>query len=153
MKNVTVYCASSPKVDDAYLDAAAELGKELALSGKTIIYGGGAIGLMGELADAALSHRGKVIGIIPSFMRKLEWGHEAITEGFRVVYGEGPIRLFTLFSAGGATNADMPEDASYRRVTPMALTVKYRDGTYHIEPWPIDYEPFNRASRNRFYER
>jgi hypothetical protein len=81
---VCVYCGSSRQCDPVYLDAAECLGRELARNGATIVYGGGAVGLMGALAEGALAEGGKVIGIIPGFMNELEWGHKGITE-LRVV--------------------------------------------------------------------
>ena len=81
---VCVYCGSSRQCDAVYLDAAERLGRELARNGVTIIYGGGAVGSMGCLADGALAEGGKVIGVIPDFMNELEWGHRGITE-LRVV--------------------------------------------------------------------
>ncbi|MGA2072438.1 MAG: TIGR00730 family Rossman fold protein [Terriglobia bacterium] len=77
---ICIYCGSSRRCDPAYLRAAARLGRELARHGATIVYGGGAVGLMGALADGALAEGGKVVGIIPGFMNKLEWGHKGITE-------------------------------------------------------------------------
>ncbi len=62
--SVTVYCASSKRVPQLYLDVAAELGKLIALRGHTLVYGGGNIGLMAALADAAMTHGGKVTGVI-----------------------------------------------------------------------------------------
>ena len=81
---VCVYCGSSRNCDPVYLDTAARLGRELARNGATIIYGGGAVGSMGALAEGALAEGGKVIGIIPAFMHELDWGHKGITE-LRVV--------------------------------------------------------------------
>ncbi len=76
---VCVYAASSGKVAPAYLEAAHRLGVALAKAGCTTVYGGGASGLMGALADGALSEGGEVIGIIPKFMVDLEWGHPGVT--------------------------------------------------------------------------
>jgi hypothetical protein len=81
---VCVYCGSSRQCDPVYLDAAERLGRELARNGATIVYGGGAVGSMGALAEGALAEGGKVIGVIPGFMNELEWGHKGITE-LRVV--------------------------------------------------------------------
>jgi hypothetical protein len=77
---VCVYCGSSRQCDPVYLEAAERLGRELARNGATIIYGGGAVGSMGALAQGALAEGGKVIGVIPHFMNELEWGHKGITE-------------------------------------------------------------------------
>jgi uncharacterized protein (TIGR00730 family) len=75
---VCVYCASSAHCDPVYHEAAAGLGRTLAAAGCTIVYGGGAIGLMGALADAALAAGGEVVGIIPRFMTEVEWQHPGV---------------------------------------------------------------------------
>jgi hypothetical protein len=80
IKSICVYCSSSERTAAVYLEAAARLGKILAEAGMTIVYGGGSIGSMGRLAEAALAARGKVIGVLPSFMDDLEWGHRALSE-------------------------------------------------------------------------
>lgn len=80
INRVCVFCASSRQTDKVYLDAAHHLGEILAKESITVIYGGGAVGSMGELANGAIANGGKVIGIIPEFMYDLEWGHEGITE-------------------------------------------------------------------------
>ncbi|OQX85846.1 Rossman fold protein, TIGR00730 family [candidate division KSB1 bacterium 4484_87] len=80
MKKVCVYCASSRQIDPAFLDSARELGKIFAQNDIAIVYGGGSVGSMGALAEGALSEGGTVIGIIPDFMMKLEWGNNNITE-------------------------------------------------------------------------
>jgi hypothetical protein len=83
-RSICVYCASSQRCDPAYRDAARVLGKVLAGRGYAIIYGGGAIGSMGALADGALAAGGRIIGVLPQFMMDLEWGHQKLTE-LRVV--------------------------------------------------------------------
>jgi predicted Rossmann-fold nucleotide-binding protein len=70
-----VYCASSRTSHADYRSAAHRLGEVLAGAGITIVYGGGAAGSMGSLADGALAAGGQVIGILPRFMADLEWGH------------------------------------------------------------------------------
>jgi uncharacterized protein (TIGR00730 family) len=77
---ICVYCASSQMCDPAYHAAATRLGECLAEAGCTIVYGGGAVGLMGSLANGALARGGKVIGIIPRFMREVEWQHPGIED-------------------------------------------------------------------------
>ena len=78
--NVCVFAASSSRIDSIYADAASELGSLLAEAGMNIIYGGGGIGLMGKLADAALEKGGTITGVIPEFMKAEGWGHEKVTE-------------------------------------------------------------------------
>jgi len=77
---VCVYCASSRISHPDYREAAQRLGVVLASHGFTIVYGGGAVGSMGALADGALSRGGQVVGVLPRFMAELEWGHRGVTE-------------------------------------------------------------------------
>lgn len=79
-RHVLVFCASSSSCDPAFHDAAAALGEAIARAGNTLVYGGGAVGSMGALADSALDAGGRVLGIIPRFMRELEWAHSGLTE-------------------------------------------------------------------------
>lgn len=78
--NVCVFCGSSTGTDAVFANAAQETGRLLAKGGHTLIYGGGNIGLMGILADAALEAGGKVIGVIPDFLLNREVGHKGLTE-------------------------------------------------------------------------
>jgi uncharacterized protein (TIGR00730 family) len=75
---VCVYCASSEKVDRSYHEAAHRLGVLLARDKCTVVYGGGAVGLMGSLANGALEAGGDVVGIIPRFMTEVEWQHPGL---------------------------------------------------------------------------
>lgn len=76
---ICVYAASSPQAASVYMDAARALGETLAQNECSIVYGGGSQGLMGALADGALSRGGEVIGVLPKFMADLEWGHPGLT--------------------------------------------------------------------------
>ena len=80
IQTVTVYCASSRQATPSYHDAARRLGAHLARSGVTVVYGGGAVGSMGALAQGALSEGGRVVGVLPRFMADLEWGHTGVSE-------------------------------------------------------------------------
>lgn len=77
---VLVFCASSKSADPMFREAAARLGRVLARSGRSVVYGGGSEGSMGALASAALDEGGKVVGIQPRFMAKLEWTHPGLSE-------------------------------------------------------------------------
>ena len=79
LDDVCVYCASSRKARPEFLDAARNLGTMLAKAGIGVIYGGGRVGLMGALADGALAAGGRVVGVIPEFMKELEWAHEEVS--------------------------------------------------------------------------
>ncbi len=79
IKNVCVYSASSTKIDQAYFDAAQELGRLLAEKHINLINGAGCIGLMAASADAALAAGGTVTGVIPHFMVEENWHHKGLT--------------------------------------------------------------------------
>ena len=95
-KSICVYCASSNACDAVYHDVARRLGGILATHGYAVIYGGGAVGSMGALADGAVAHGGKITGVMPRFMMELEWGHRNLTE-LRVVE-DMRIRKHTMLS-------------------------------------------------------
>jgi uncharacterized protein (TIGR00730 family) len=80
MKRVCVFCGSSTGGGRTYADAARELGAALARHGLGLVYGGGNIGLMGILADAALAHGSEVIGVIPQALVDKELAHRGVTE-------------------------------------------------------------------------
>ena len=72
IKSICVYCASGPGNNPAFAEAAKRFGRILAENGIRLIYGGGAVGLMGTLADAVLDHGGAVTGVIPDFLMNRE---------------------------------------------------------------------------------
>ena len=67
LDNICVYCGSGSGHDPAYVEAAREFGRILAKNGVGLVYGGGNLGLMGEIARTVLHEGGHVTGIIPSF--------------------------------------------------------------------------------------
>ena len=68
IRKICVYCGSGPGTDPAFVEAARAFGEILAKNGIGLVYGGGAVGIMGELAQAVLAHGGEVTGIIPEFL-------------------------------------------------------------------------------------
>ena len=84
MNKLCVFCGSSSGHDPAYAALAAQLGKTLADRRIGVVYGGGRVGLMGVLADAALAAGGEVIGVIPKPLLDREHGHRGLTD-LRVV--------------------------------------------------------------------
>jgi uncharacterized protein (TIGR00730 family) len=72
IRNICVYCGSGPGLNPAYVAAAKTLGKSLAAAGVGLVYGGGSLGLMGEVARSTLEHGGRVTGIIPGFLSNKE---------------------------------------------------------------------------------
>jgi len=77
---VCVFCGSSTPPHNGFRDAARALGVSLAGRGIELVYGGGRVGLMGELADSCLARGGRVTGVIPTGLFALEVGHRGITE-------------------------------------------------------------------------
>jgi uncharacterized protein (TIGR00730 family) len=80
VKRICVYCGSSARVDEAYRATATRLGVLVAKAGIELVYGGGRVGLMGLMADAALASGGRVTGIIPGHLHDREVGHTGLTE-------------------------------------------------------------------------
>ncbi len=70
-----VYCGSSDRCSEHYLELAYELGAECARRGIKVVFGGGRVGLMGRLADGALAHGGIVHGVIPALLKEVEVDH------------------------------------------------------------------------------
>lgn len=79
-KTLCVYCGASSNVSDIYKKATYAFGKMAAEQGWRIVYGGGHVGLMGIVADAAMEAGGEVIGYIPKHLEDIEVGHHQITE-------------------------------------------------------------------------
>ena len=79
-KSVAVFCASANGAQPVYREVAEELGRALATNDVGLIYGGAKVGLMGAVADAALSSGGYVVGVIPHVLVDLEVSHEGISE-------------------------------------------------------------------------
>jgi uncharacterized protein (TIGR00730 family) len=79
MKRICVFCGSSPGHDPRYLEAARTMGQTLARRGLGLVYGGGSVGLMGAVADAALAAGGEVIGVIPQVLQIRELAHRSLT--------------------------------------------------------------------------
>jgi uncharacterized protein (TIGR00730 family) len=79
MRRVCVFCGSSPGKNPAYLESARAMGRTLAARGIGLVYGGGSVGLMGALADAALADGAEVVGVIPRALQLRELAHGGLT--------------------------------------------------------------------------
>jgi uncharacterized protein (TIGR00730 family) len=79
-KLLCVYCASSDRLDPKYYAAAAELGRELVTRGWGLVYGGGKTGMMGAIARAVTQSGGRVVGVIPEFMKARELAYDEADE-------------------------------------------------------------------------
>ena len=79
-RRVCVFCASSPGADPAITEATVVLGRLLAAQGHELVYGGGAVGLMGLVADTVMDEGGTVTGVIPAGLFSQEVGHTGLTQ-------------------------------------------------------------------------
>lgn len=103
MRRLAVYCGSASPADPRYLGVARQVGDALARRGIGVVYGGGRLGLMGAVAEAALAAGGEVIGVIPEALAGLELANHACTE-LRVVKGMHERKLaFTQLADGFLT--------------------------------------------------
>jgi cytokinin riboside 5'-monophosphate phosphoribohydrolase len=84
-KLLCVYCSSSDRLDPRYYAAAAELGRELVAQGWGLVYGGGKTGLMGAVARAVKERGGRVVGVIPEFMKIKELAFDEADELVTVI--------------------------------------------------------------------
>lgn len=80
MKRLAIYCGSASPADPTYIENARFVGRTLAERGIGVVYGGGRLGLMGAVADAALEAGGEVIGVIPQALVDAEVAHRGCTE-------------------------------------------------------------------------
>jgi uncharacterized protein (TIGR00730 family) len=80
LNSILVYCGANSGNKPIYRDVTIELGNFLVENNRTLVYGGGSIGIMGILADTVLAGNGKVIGVIPDFLNVKEVGHTGLTE-------------------------------------------------------------------------
>ncbi len=105
MKRLAVYCGSALPADPVYVESAREVGRTLAGRGVGVVYGGGRLGLMGAVADAALEAGGEVIGVIPEALVRAEVAHQGCTELHVVETMHQRKALFTNLSDGFVTLA------------------------------------------------
>ncbi len=103
MKRIAVYCGSATPANPAYMALASSVGAALAQRGIGVVYGGGRLGLMGAVADAALAAGGEVIGIIPEALVGAEVAHRGCTELHVVPGMHERKRRFTDLSDGFIT--------------------------------------------------
>jgi len=80
ISNISVFCASSSKLNSVYFRAAEKLGVLLSQNKLSVYYGGGRVGLMGKLADTILAHNGNITGVIPDFMVAQGWNHPDVEQ-------------------------------------------------------------------------
>lgn len=80
MKSISVFCGANAGTDPVYRESAFAMGAALARRGIRLVFGGGKVGLMGAVADGALSAGGQVTGVIPVFLQTKELAHDKLTD-------------------------------------------------------------------------
>ena len=100
VSSIAVFCGSRIGALPAYAEAARDLGRGMVVRGVDLVFGGGRVGIMGELADTILEGGGNVTGVIPHFLDRLEVSHETVTELIRV--DDMHIRKATMFRRADA---------------------------------------------------
>ncbi|MBM3419499.1 MAG: TIGR00730 family Rossman fold protein [Bacteroidetes bacterium] len=118
---ICVFASSSSLLHGAYGEAASELGRILASEGFEIVFGGGGIGLMGRVADAAMESGGNVTGVIPGFMQEEGWGHNSVNE--MIVTDDMHNRKKTMFGMADAVVA-LPGGIGTLEELTEAITLK-----------------------------
>ena len=98
--SVGVFCGSRHGASPAFATAARDLGTGLAQRGMRLVYGGGRVGLMGVIADAALAAGGEVLGVIPEFLKRWEVAHEGLKH--MIVTPGMHVRKHRMFEAADA---------------------------------------------------
>ncbi len=141
INQITVYASASNLLAPVYDQAASQLGGVIAGLNCGIIYGGGGIGLMGKLADAALTAGGKVHGIIPGFLDGIEHGHQALTS--KEIVSDMRIRKQLMLERGDAVVA-LPGGSGTFEELFEAITLK-RLGQY--------LGPIILINTNHYYDR
>jgi uncharacterized protein (TIGR00730 family) len=154
VKRIAVYCGSSSKVAPVYFEAAKAMGRLLAERGIGVVYGGGHVGLMGAVADAALGAGGQVLGVIPKKLMTLELGHTGCTELFVV---DGMHARKAMMSAMSDAFIAMP--GGFGTMEELFEAVTWSQLEYHSKPsglFNVDgyYDPLiawvNRAANDAF---
>jgi uncharacterized protein (TIGR00730 family) len=118
---ICVFASSSNRIDAEYASAASSLGKLLAQAKMDIVYGGGGIGLMGQLADAVIVNGGKITGVIPSFMIDEGWNHSEVEE--MIITSDMGDRKKKMFSLADAVVA-LPGGVGTLEELTEAMTLK-----------------------------
>ena len=153
---ICVFCGASPGRSPRYLELAASVGAGLARRGIGVVYGGGRVGMMGALADAALAAGGEVIGVIPRRLVDRELAHPALTQ-LRVVETlherkAGMAALadgFIALPGGLGTLEELAEVASWAQLGLHAKPIGLLGGPYWDALLPGSTRPSRKASSRR----
>ena len=138
-KTLCVYCASSDRLDPKYAAAATLLGQEMAKRGWSLVYGGGKVGLMGAVAKAVKASGGRVVGVIPEFMKAKELAydeademHTVVTMRERKLLMETKADAFVTLPGGWGTLEEVMEILTLRQLDVLRkpVVIYNQDGFY-----------------------
>ncbi len=138
-KTLCVYCASSDRLDPKYGMAATVLGQEMAKRGWQLVYGGGKVGLMGAVAKAVKTSGGRVVGVIPEFMKAKELAyaeademHTVVTMRERKLLMETKADAFVALPGGWGTLEEIMEILTLRQLDVLRkpVVIFNQDGFY-----------------------
>jgi uncharacterized protein (TIGR00730 family) len=142
MFSVGVFCGSRNGADPRYREAAESCGRELGRRGIALVYGGGRVGLMGALADAALGAGGVVIGVIPEFLREREVAHAGLSECVLVddLFERKAVMIeradaFLALPGGIGTFDEMLEVIAWRQLRQLRQPIGLLDVGGFFAPW------------------
>ncbi len=155
-KLLCVYCASSDRIDPKYAAVAAELGAEMVRRGWGLVYGGGKTGLMGAIARAVKQNGGRVIGVIPEFMKVKELAFDeadelvtVITMRERKLLMETRANAFVALPGGWGTLEEIMEILTLRQLDVVRKPCVFfnQDGFYD----PL-LQLFDRMLQDKFFK-
>ncbi|MBK9991461.1 MAG: TIGR00730 family Rossman fold protein [Verrucomicrobia bacterium] len=138
-KTLCVYCASSDRLDPKYTEAATAIGCEMVRRGWSLVYGGGKVGLMGAVAKAVKTSGGRVIGVIPEFMKAKELAydeademHSVVTMRERKLMMETHADAFVALPGGWGTLEEIMEILTLRQLDVLRkpVVIFNQDGFY-----------------------
>jgi hypothetical protein len=141
IKNVCVYCASSQDIEHTYFQATEQLASLLVEHDINIVFGGGATGLMGCLADTAIAKHGKIKGIMPQFMKDVEWAHNDVQDfEFTLTMHERKAKLLENVDAiialpgGCGTLEELLEAITWKRLGHLSQPIVILNTNDYYEP-------------------
>ncbi|MBF0562251.1 MAG: TIGR00730 family Rossman fold protein [Alphaproteobacteria bacterium] len=142
LRSLGVFCGHATGADPAYLAASVTLGRILAARGVELVYGGGHMGMMGALAEAALESGGRVVGVIPDFLTREESAYLAITEMIVVDSMEARKRLmmdradaFCVLPGGFGTMDEAFEVLTQKQLGRLPKPIVFVDIGGFFQPW------------------
>jgi len=164
IRSICVYCSSSNKIKSAYFEAAYQLGRILADHHIRLVYGDGGIGLMGAIADGALSGGGEVVGVIPQFMVDEGWNNSKSTETHvvktmheRKAYIESISDAMVALPGGIGTLEELAECLTWKQLgihtKPVAIlnTAGYYDPLLHFLDQMVDEHMIRAIHRQQMF--